>query len=335
MKGSVGGQTRVHNIVRPALSGLPVAKHLSKEAKLRLSWIDYYHTHSNNAALTCRHFGLTRSCFYKWLQRFKAKGLVGLETVSTRPKNVRQSNVPRAVIDAVTRLRKANPEFSKYKLTIILKRDYGYSLSVSTVGRIISRYHLFFTPPIKPKNHPHRRKSLQRTRKPRNLVVTHPGQLVEVDVKHLPNAGEKRYGFVAIDVVSKQATVHVASTISSTQGAIAWAKAVERLGLPEAVLTDNGSENLGAFAELVASQPLQHYWARPQTPKDKPHVERFIGSLERECIQWGGVATNLADQQDMIDQWLTKYHNYRPHQSLNYLTPNEYQTKLEAEVSSM
>lgn len=53
---------------------------------------------------------------------------------------------------------------------------------------------------------------------------------------------------------------------------------------------------MGAFAKLLSEQPTEHYFARPRTPKDKPHVERFIGSLEREYIQWGGVATDLKDQ---------------------------------------
>ncbi len=161
-----------------------------------------------------------------------------------------------------------------------------------------------------------------------SLTVVNPGDLILVDVKHLPGLNTKRYAFIAIDVISKQATIHVASTISSTQGAIAWKKAVYRLGLPKAVINDNGSENMGAFTELLASQPVKHYWARPYTPKDKPHVERFVGTLERECIQWGGLALNLAEQQDIINVWLDKYHNYRPHQSLNYLTPNEFKAKI-------
>lgn len=181
---------------------------------------------------------------------------------------------------------------------------------------------------MKQKGHPGRRQSITRIRKPRGWIPTQPGDLVEVDVKHLPNTSTKRYAFVAVDIVSKQACVHVSSTISSTQGALAWRKAVHQLGLPKAVLTDNGSENMGAFAALLQSQPTEHYWARPHTPKDKPHVERFIGSLERECIQWGGVTTDIRDQQQVINQWLSKYHSYRPHQSLGYLTPNEYLAKI-------
>lgn len=318
----------LRSVAPPQLRKVKQTATLSKDAKLRLSWMDYYKAHGNNGALTARHFGIAKSCFFKWKARFELQGLRGLEAHSNRPSTVRRPTTPPDVVTAIRILRKTNPEYSKYKLQVILKREYGYCVSASTVGRVIARHHLFHTPPIKQKGHPGRRQSIKRIRKPQGYVVARPGDLVEVDVKHLPNTSSKRYAFVAIDVVSKRTTVHVASTISSAQGAIAWKKAVHQLGLPKAVLTDNGSENLGAFAELLKTQPTEHYFARPHTPKDKPHVERFIGSLERECIQWGGVATDLHDQQEVINHWLKKYHSYRPHQALNYLTPDEYTATL-------
>lgn len=318
----------LRSIAPPQLRAVKRTVKLTKSAKLRLSWLDYYQTHGKNAALTCRHFGIARSCFFKWKQRYDALGLDGLVDRPKRPKTTRQPSTPTPVVDAIRVLRKANPEFSKYKLAVILKRDYGYQVSASTIGRIMHRYDLYFTPPVRPKSHPYRRTSIQRLRKPSGFKPSSPGDLLEVDVKHLPHLGSKHYGFVAIDVVSKQAAVHVSSSISSAQGALAWRKAVHQLGLPKAVLTDNGSENMGAFAKLLSEQPTAHYWARPRTPKDKPHVERFIGTLEREFIQWGGVATDVADQQEMINVWLQKYHSYRPHQSLGYLTPDEYRAKL-------
>lgn len=87
-------------------------------------------------------------------------------------------------------------------------------------------------------------------------------------------------------------------------------------GLPKAVFTDNGSENLGAFAELLKTQQVPHYFARPYTPRDKPPVERFIGSFERECLQWGGIVLDVA---------------YRLHQALGYLTPDEFAATLRRE----
>lgn len=327
-KGSVGVPAGIRSIAPVELRQIKQTVKLSKEARLRLAWMDYYHNHSQNAALTARHYGIARSCFFKWKKRFDLRGVRGLEDYSRRPKLVRSPLTPMPVVNAIKSLRKANPEFSKYKLAVILKRDHGFSVSASTVGRVISRYQLFYPSPIRPKGHPGRNKHTLKMRKPKGLAAVKPGDLIEVDVKHLPFLGSKKYGFVAIDVVSKQASIYVSTSISSAQGALAWKRAVHELGLPRAVLTDNGSENMGAFRELVATQDTEHYWARPNQPKDKPHVERFIGTLEKECIQWGGVAENKLDQQQLINQWLVKYHNYRPHQALGYLTPSEYKSRI-------
>lgn len=338
MARKVGQHTRIGTVV-PNLSRVKPPPNLSKAAKARLKWIDHYQTHGHNAALTCRHFDIHRSLFYKWKARFDEHGTKGLEDRSKRPESVRKPTTPVATIDMVKTLRKRKPAYSKYKLARVLKRDHGIEVSASTIGRIIKRYDLFFSRPIKPKRHPQRLKSAQRMRKPKGMEITDSSQLVEVDVKHLPNLGAKRYGFVAVDVFNRQASIYVASTISSRQAALAWEKAVQHLGLPDSVLSDNGSENFGLFEKLVAEQGINHYWARIRTPKDKPYVERLIGTLERECIQWGGVAVDLADQQQIIDEWLEEYHGYRPHQSLGYLTPNEYKDKLEiqnkAQVSTM
>lgn len=291
----------LRSVAPPQLRQVKQTVSLTKQAKIRLSWLDYYHTHGRNAALVCRHYGLSRSCFFKWKTRYEQLGVAGLVDQPKRPKRVRTPLLPQPVVDTIRALRRANPEYSKYKLTVILRRDYGYQVSASTVGRVITKHHLFFAPLVKQKGHPGRRQSIVRIRKPHGYVPAYPGDLVEVDVKHLPHVNGKRYGFVAVDVVTKQATVHVASTISSAQGALAWRKAVQALGLPKAVISDNGSENLGAFAALLKEQQLPHYFARPHTPKDKPHVERFIGSLERECLQWSGVSIDLADQQAIIN----------------------------------
>lgn len=332
MQRKIGTQTNVYGSILPGAVRLAKIIRVSKVAKHRLAWMDHYQRRKNTS-LTCRHFAIPRSLFYKWRQRFVRQGIQGLEERSCRPTRVRQPTTPQAVRAVVRELRQSNPEFSKYKLAVILRRDYNIVLSASTIGRIIKRDGLFFPKPVKPKNHPARR--VYRQRIPAELVALEPGQLIEADVKHLPALGPKRYAFVAIDRVTRQTTVHVASTITSRQAALAWAKACRSFHVsPQAVLTDNGSENLGKFQEVLAASSIPQYFARPKTPKDKPYVERVIGSIERECIQWGGVAVDLNHQQELIDRWLRKYHSYRPHQALGYLTPDEYYAKLQAEKVS-
>lgn len=326
--GASGGTRRA---LPAGAASLLAPPHLSKAAKLRLRWMDFYRQHQD-ASLTCRHFGIARSLFYKWKGRYDRLGPRGLENTSRRPNQLRTATTPLIHVDLIRGLRRANPEYSKYKLAVILGRDYNVTLSASTIGRIITRYNLFFERPVKPKGIRYRN---VRKRLPKELRGTAPGELVEVDVKHLPLLGDKRYAFVTIDRATRRTSIHVAGTITSRQGILAWRKAVQDLDLTNpAVLTDNGAENLGAFATLLQVENIPHYFARPRTPTDKPYVERVIGTLERECIQWGGLV-DLAEQQQVIDEWLKKYHSYRPHQALGYLTPDAYTAKLKAEVSTM
>ena len=49
------------------LTGLGVE--LSRDAKRRLEWIEWYRAHGSNARRTCRHFSILPDTFYRWLRR--------------------------------------------------------------------------------------------------------------------------------------------------------------------------------------------------------------------------------------------------------------------------
>ena len=82
--------------VLPKLNKIKDPVSLSKEAKQRLKWMDYYQAHDENARLTCRHFGIHHRTFYRYYKRFKEQGLVGLENLSKRPLNLRQPTTPQS-----------------------------------------------------------------------------------------------------------------------------------------------------------------------------------------------------------------------------------------------
>ncbi len=46
------------------------ASKLSKNAKQRLKWMDWYFSHGKNARATCRHFGISPDTFYTWFGRY-------------------------------------------------------------------------------------------------------------------------------------------------------------------------------------------------------------------------------------------------------------------------
>jgi putative transposase len=327
MKGSVGISVGVYGSILPGAVRLARIQSLSKSklVKNRLKWIDYY-LKIKNARLVCRHFGICPSLFYKWLKRFKHLGIKGLENSSKKPMRFRQSKIPIKHIDIVRRLRILNPCFSKYKLRFILLRDYSIDLSYSTVGRIIKDYDLFFKHKYKSKKE---RYKYNRNRLPKDFKVSNPGDLVQSDTKHISFFGPKRYFYVITDCMTKITSIRVSSSISSRQSQLAFECA--RKHFPYKIKNsqnDNGSENLKELRNYLKEKEINQYFIRPRTPKDNSFVERMIGTIEREFIQQGNLTFDIKEQQELIDKWLNKYHTYRPHQSLNYLTPYEYYEKI-------
>jgi transposase InsO family protein len=303
-----------------SLARIPVG--LSKQARQRIKWFDYYHR-CQNISLTCRYYGISRKTFYKWKRRYLKYHLPSLENNSRRPRHLRQSKIPWEQVLVVKKLRTQYPYYSKYKVSVILKRDHSINLSASTVGRIIKKYNLFFKSPYRRKKE--RYASVNRKKLSKDYPIKAPGDLIESDMKHIPFLGQKRYCFVAVDCVGKAIAVKISSTSSSGQNSLIIEQIKQTFPFPiKSWRNDNGSENLKDFHQALEEAGISQYFTHPSCPKDKPFVERVIGTIEREFIQQGKLACDVETQQKLINEWLDEYHNYRPHQALGYLTPNEY-----------
>jgi len=109
---------------------------LSKPARQRLKWFDYYESHNHNARLTCRYFGISPQTFYRWKHRYDPYHLESLEDHSRRPQHLRQPTWSIELVQAVLRLREQYPRWGKDKIVILL-REQGWQISTSIVGRII------------------------------------------------------------------------------------------------------------------------------------------------------------------------------------------------------
>lgn len=94
--------------------------------------------------------------------------------------------------------------------------------------------------------------------------------------------------------------------------------------VPKRIQTDNGSEFISKEMDKWAydNQVTMDY-SRPGTPTDNPFVESFNGSFRDECLNahW---FLSLDDAVEKIESWRVEYNHYRPHSSLNDLTPAEF-----------
>src|SRR6266436_3442904 len=198
-----------------------LGKKVSRAAQGRLQWMLFYFFNGQNAARTCRRFGISRQTFYRWKRRFDRHDLSTLEGHSHRPRRVRQPTWPPDLAERVLALRKQYPRWGKDKLGVLLRKEKG-AVSTSMVGRILAHLKqrgLLHEPPRPEALRLVRRKLRHRPwaiRKPKYWRIQQPGDLVEIDTKEVRRGrGVILKHFGARDVVSRWDVVEAQPRASS------------------------------------------------------------------------------------------------------------------------
>jgi hypothetical protein len=101
--------------------------------------------------------------------------------------------------------------------------------------------------------------------------------------------------------------------------------AITGFGTPEEVLTDNGTQYVtwrgkSAFARECEKRGIKQVVASPHRPQTLGKVERFWGTLWRECVE-AAVFTDLGDARARVGLFIDHYNFQRPHQGIDGLTP--------------
>lgn len=293
---------------------------LSKEARHRLEWFIYYESRGeHSASLTCRHFGIARSLFYKWKARFNETNLQGLEDASRSPRSKRKRVANSLKDGRIIALRKHYPAYGKEKLKVLYEQIHQEPITAWYVQRVIEVYHLQRKKkPMKSRKHREtaKKKVIELKKKPATGFLLHLDSIV------LHRNNLKRYIITAIDEHSRIAYARMYTTHASS-GARDFFRRPHYLleGNILHVHTDNGSEFHKHFEEGLQDLNLTHWWSRPQTPKDNPKNERFNRTLKEEFLQFGNYTSDVGVFNQKLTEWLVEYNAIRPHQSLGYQTP--------------
>jgi putative transposase len=105
-------------------------------------------------------------------------------------------------------------------------------------------------------------------------------------------------------------------------------------GLPEVIRVDNGPEFTSKALDTWAYENgVRLDFIRPGKPVENAFIESFNASLRKECLDVHWFQT-IEEAKQKIEQWRKEYNGYRPHSSLDNLTPTEYALKLETEGTS-
>lgn len=294
---------------------------LSSEARKRLKWFDFYRT-CQNASLTCRHFGISRKTFYKWLKVYNPKDLYSLEDRPKAPIRKRQPEITSEQRLRIVELRKQHIKYSKIKLAKIYQDIYQEPISSWKIQRVIQQYKLYHNPVKTARIQRKRQKAVKKKRITELKKRPKSGFLFCLDAVELRWHNLKRYVFTAIDNYSKVAFARMYKRANSYNSA----DFLNRLllltdGKIDNIQTDNGSEFEKCFNQGCQRMKLARYYNRPRTPKDNPVNERFNRTLKEEFINLG----NLIPETDIFNrnltEWLIEYNFRRPHETLNFETP--------------
>lgn len=110
---------------------------LEHEVRRRLALLRHVEEVSGNVAKTCRHYGISRPTYYKWLHRYKVEGIEGLRDRST-PQRASANDTHTELVHKITHLRRQH-HFGPRKIVMHLQRHHEITISVSSVWRILRR----------------------------------------------------------------------------------------------------------------------------------------------------------------------------------------------------
>lgn len=251
---------------------------ITQDMRFRLSLIRYAEKHGVTKA--ARKYKTNRQYIYRWKNRYDGTW-DSLRDRSRRPHHHPDQHTDQE-LKLIRDMRRRNPHAGLVVFWVKL-RQRGYSRSITGLWRVLKRLQCL---PVKHANPKYIPKPYEQ--------MTHPGQRVQIDVKHVPAAcilvdaeSEKFYQYTAIDEFSRFRYVEAFREISTYSSMVFLEHMLKAFPFPvECVQTDNGFEftkrfgssksdkDLTLFEKKLAELGIEHKKIRPFTPRHNGKVER-------------------------------------------------------------
>jgi transposase InsO family protein len=262
----------------------------------------------------CRRFKVNPRILYKWLERYRTGGAAGLVDRSRRPHRS-PSQTGAEMEAAVLAIRRENAVWGGRKIAASLRRQGLSPPSASTITEILRRHG---QPMVAPGQKAWKR-----------FEHAEPNALWQMDFKGDVAFGKGRlHPLTVVDDHSRYAVVLQAADNErhhTVQNAVQ--AAFERYGLPEIILTDNGSpwgdtgeRSLTKLGVWLIEHGVAPWHSPPFHPQSHGKNERFNRTLKAELLD-GRTFGDLQQAQQAFDAWRHRYNHHRPHDALGLGVP--------------
>jgi putative transposase len=276
-----------------------------------------------NISQLCREHGVSRTNGYKWIRRFQAEGLAGLDDKSRRPKTI--SGIDGELVMRIIELRRRYPKWGAKKLRQILLRlpDRLEVPSAKTIARVLDR-----AGELRVRKPRRRLRVVLREHEP--LVANAPNDVWTVDFKGWwrTRDGRRFEPLTVRDAFSRY--VLCLEMLGSTRADVvkpAFERLFDSCGLPRVIRVDNGAPFACTSAPAGLSQ-LSAWWtslgirvsfSRPAHPQDNGAHERMHNDVAAQLE--ADPADSLEVQQRAAAIWRAEFNEVRPHEAIAMRTP--------------
>jgi transposase InsO family protein len=284
----------------------------------RLEFVMLASKEGANVRRLCRRFGVSPTTGYKWLERWRMAGKSGLEEQSRRPQSSPARSAA-AIEQSVLSVRAEHPAWGGRKIARRLK-DLGQDAvpAPSTVTAILKRHG------VELGKFGGGQSAFTRFERAR------PNELWQMDFKgHVALPTGRLHPLTVLDDHSRFSVVLAACPNERTETVqLHLVTAFRRYGLPERLITDNGSPwgegPGGSFTPLgvwLIEHGIKISHSRPYHPQTMGKDERFHRSLKAEVLS-GPPFADLVAAGRAFDRWRTVYNTQRPHEALELAVPS-------------
>ena len=235
-------------------------------------------------------YGVSRQSVHAWLRRYRDEGPSGLADRSHRV-HAHPWQIPPEVESAVCELRRTHPKWGPKRLVFEMDRRGHGTVTRSTVYRVLVRNGL-----VEPKSRKRRRQDFKRWERPVAM------QLWQLDVTASAFLADGREVKIITGIDDHSKAVMRATARPVCQ---AFLDAMSTYGVPEEVLSDNGTVFTGRFIKprpaevlferICRENGITQRLTRPASPTTTGKIERLHQSLDMAfpAARFGPAASTL------------------------------------------
>lgn len=304
------GRRRKHVLAKPVSK----AETLKPEQRLLIldTWLRSKLPAGDFAALV----GLSKHTLYAWKKKFEEAGPAGLmDQPKGGPRGSRLSDLTQRTI---LMLKQSNPSWGCQRISDMLLRGPALPASPSAVAKVLHEAG-YVMEEVPTHAHPQRETRFERA-KPNSLWQTDLFTFI------LKRQNRRVYLVAFMDDHSRFIVGYGLHASQSSALVIEVLRAsLAGYGAPEEILTDNGSQYVtwrgkSAFTRELEKRGVKQIVATPRRPQTLGKIERFWGTLWRECVETA-VFIDLGDARQRIGHFIDHYNFSRTHQGIEGLTP--------------